>query len=151
MARPNNKEEHHMIPLSCAGPNWKENCTVLTQHEHKLLHETLDIPYGLLRRFRKRVNHLIYMDTYYVEQLELLHKLYFARLPQLPEKIQRAHLECMIAVSKRAQRDYQVTNVFNVKHGTTHQMFVDHLNNYHTVLFERAKKMEEVLPKQIHP
>jgi len=149
MAR--HKEEHHVIPISLMGPNWKENCIILTDSEHKHVHEVLDIPHGLLRRFRKRTNHLVYWDTYYVEQLEVLHKLYFARIDFLEDPILTKHYDALCATINRTNVSYKIGFVDPHVRGNTAGKFRGYLNYYHSILYEVAKRNEERLFEQHHP
>lgn len=148
------KEEHHVIPLSCNGPNWKENCVVLTQNEHKQVHEVLDIPYGIIRRFRKRTNHLAYIDIYYVQELIKLQELYFARMPHLSTVLQKKHVAVMQNVCKRALKEYQGYNLPEFTEtctGSPSVIFTFYLRRYHDILLQVAIYLESKLPNQAHP
>lgn len=149
MAR--HKEEHHCTPLSIQGVNWKENCITLSQVQHKKVHEILDIPYGILRRFRKRTNHLLYMDVYYVDELVKLQNLYFARFSHLEQDVQSKHLECIIAVYTRAVKEYKYPHQVVIKNDTTGNLFYSYLKAYHDILYYFAGVMESKLFTQFHP
>jgi hypothetical protein len=137
------KEEHHCIPISIGGVNWLENCVVITREHHKLVHDYLDIPYGLLRRFRKRTNHLLYHDKYYVQELQKLHNAYFARFSMLPEELQIIHLNAMIAVYNRSQVFYECILQVETPKGNTTEQFYAYLSYYHAVLFVEAEILEQ--------
>lgn len=145
------KEEHHVIPLSIGGPNWTENTHILNQKAHQAVHETLDIPHGLLRRYRKRTNHLTYMDTYWVGELEKLQNLYFARLSFLPMELQHIHHERMIDINARAAREYNIHLQWEAIKGTTAQLFHEKLRHYHAILYKIGARNQSLLPPQFHP
>lgn len=148
----NFKEEHHIIPISIQGPNWKENVITLSREDHKYLHDIMDIPYGWLRRFRKRTNHLVYMDAYYVSQVVQIQKLYFARLPQLTPRLINIHMTCMEHICMRAYAEYEIKKDIKPKRMKTgSQQFMYWLELYHEALYIIAARLEEKLPPQIHP
>jgi len=152
MSKQNQKEEHHVVPLSIGGPNWKENCVTLTQSEHKMTHDVLDIPYGMLRRFRKRTNHLLYMDTYFVEETKRLHMLYFARMPMLQSALIAKHLHCIKSVFHRACTEYHYIPKYDaIKDQDLSRQFFFYLGMYHHVLYHKAQELEKLLPPQNHP
>jgi hypothetical protein len=150
------REEHHVIPLSVSGPNWKENCVVLTNQEHKQVHEVLDIPYGIIRRFRKRTNHLAYIDIYYVQELVKLQELYFARMPHMTTTLQKKHVRCMRDVVKRSLKEYngyELPDFTQEKCESTNPsvLFKFYLKMYHDILLQVAIYNEARLPTQTHP
>jgi len=145
------KEEHHTIAISLSGPNWKENTIILDQKAHLATHSVLDIPHGLLRRYRKRTNHLSYWDTYYIDEMAKLQGLYFARLSFLPYELQVVHMESMFNTWKRAEKEYDIHLQWDEADGTVAQQFHEYLRRYHAILYKIAARNEQLLPPQFHP
>jgi len=145
------KEEHHCGPLSLGFPNWKENTAILDQKAHQATHQTLDIPHGLLRRFRKRTNHLSYWDTYFIDEMVKLQGLYFARMSFLPHALQVVHMEAMFNTWKRAEREYNIHLQWDEATGTITEQFNEYLRRYHAILYKIAARNESLLPPQFHP
>jgi hypothetical protein len=137
------KHNHHACPLSLHFPNWNENIVVLDFIQHRVVHAILDIPFENLRSFRKRTNHLLYHDKYYVQELQKLHNAYFARFSMLPEELQIIHLNAMIAVYNRSQVFYECILQVETPKGNTTEQFYAYLAYYHAVLFVEAEILEQ--------
>lgn len=87
-------EKHHVIPVSMDGHDKPENIVQLTREDHKLVHDTLNVPYGAIRKFRKATNHMRQRDApEYVAPLRKLHMLYFGRFSLLPRRLKRIHAQ----------------------------------------------------------
>ena len=98
------KEGHHVIPISIGGFDWKENIIKLSREEHKLIHDTQNIPYTLVRKFRKQTNHMMHMNSKaYVKELRDIHLAYFEsrRLRTLPKGLIYVQRDSIKRVCKR--------------------------------------------------
>ena len=146
----NYKESHHVIPISIQGVNWLDNCVTLSKREHEMVHNVLDIPYGLIRRFRKRTNHLLFMDTYYVKELATLQNMYFSRFQYLDEELKMKHLSCMRAMCDRARGEYRVEIDLTPPKATVDVLFKFYLDKYHLILHTMGTYLEKILPPQNH-
>ena len=71
------QENHHNIPLSLLGEHNQDNIIRLDSEEHKKLHKTQNIPFHLLRTFRKKVNHILVPNDYVLDFKEDLWLHYF--------------------------------------------------------------------------
>jgi hypothetical protein len=71
------QENHHNIPLSLLGEHKQDNIIRLNSQEHAKLHQTQNIPYDLLRNFRKKVNHILVPNNYVLDFKEDLRLHYF--------------------------------------------------------------------------
>ena len=141
MARQNARELHHVIPCSLPlGMNYHENLIDITQSEHLKVHELLDVSNKTIRSFRLRTNHLmIKPNEYYVREVMKLHQLYFARLPMLPERLQKLHAESMRATALRYRLENGFQPVNDTQHGTWSHMFNHWLGVLHDTLLELVK------------
>lgn len=138
------KELHHCIPVSICGPNYVENVVELTQSDHSLIHQTLDVSSNLIRTFRIRTNHLIMApNEYFVRELMQLHHLYFARVYLLPERLIKVHAECMMNTTIRHRAESKLQPLEDCEHGTYIHMFNHWLIQYHDTLLELCKKEKE--------
>ena len=126
-----NIQTHHCIPVSLLGYNWVENTFKVTKHEHKILHESLDIPYALVRRFRLRTNHLsVKPNQKYVDELRRLHLAYFARLDLLPLKLKKQHQTAMCGLVERFKKEFALQYEYKT-YGSPVKQFHQHLKAYH--------------------
>lgn len=124
-------ECHHAIPVSLMGPNWKENTFNIPKASHKIIHDNLDIPYALVRKFRLRTNHLAMKpDQRYLQELERLHTAYFARFELLPHYLQKKHVIAMSRTVVRFMKEHEVEYKYKVSHDLAKQ-FRQHLAAYH--------------------
>lgn len=123
-------ERHHMISLCFPfGIDHESNIILLTQAEHKHLHETLNVPWHILRKFRKDTNHIFTPNRFYVSEVIKLHRLYFKNLHLLPLHIQEAHKVTMRCFCNHW---YQL---HNLKCKTRPESFWDYLGVFHNSLY----------------
>lgn len=134
---------HHACPLSLHFPNWTENIVEIDFIQHRIVHAILNIPFENLRTFRKRTNHLLYHNKYYVEELQRLHLAYFARFEMLPDDLQVVHLNAIINVFNRSQVFYECLIMYEIPKGNTKEQFYAYLSHYHAVLFAKAEILEQ--------
>lgn len=71
---------HHVVPISIGGWDCEQNIIFLTPEEHTKLHQVMNIPYDSIRLFRKRTNHIIFMNEYYVRELAMVQDIFFKNL-----------------------------------------------------------------------
>ncbi len=135
MAR-NNLYGHHIIPVSLGGMNYVENIVDVTGLQHDLIHQTLDVSQKLLRSFRCKTNHLLMTpNETYLRELIKLHHLYFARLPMLPDNIQKIHAESIKKTALRYRKENGLQPLDDCAHATWHHMFVHWLGVLHDTMF----------------
>jgi len=128
---------HHIVPVSIGGMNFQENILLVTQYEHDLIHQTLDVSAKVIRSFRCKTNHLMMKpDEKFVRELMHLHHMYFARVPMLPEKLVQGHAESMKAQAERYRKENNLCSVNDTKHGTWVHMFNYWLSVYHNSMLE---------------
>lgn len=70
-------ERHHNIPISLEWNDIQENIIPLPKHEHRQLHEILNIPFHAVRKFREKTNHKLVKDKEYIKELRKIHKMFF--------------------------------------------------------------------------
>ena len=84
-----NYQNHHVIPVSLLGHDCDENIIRITDHEHDLLHKTLNLPYQKIRSFRLKTNHMVYTNSQkFVRELKKIHFAFFDKFDDLPVKLQ---------------------------------------------------------------
>lgn len=71
---------HHVVPISIGGWDVEQNIIFLTPEEHTKLHQVMNIPYDSIRLFRKRTNHIIFVNEYYVRELAMVQDIFFKNL-----------------------------------------------------------------------
>lgn len=134
-----NTERHHCIPISLLGPDIVENLISVTIEEHKVIHKTLNIPYNLIRRFRKKTNHLVLdPNEFFVKELRLIHLSYFDKInfKKLPQHLRNAHLRSMESIVAREIH----LNGFNQKIPyDVGKTFWEYLNTYHNIMVLRVR------------
>lgn len=100
---------HHNVPLSLGGNDVKENIITIGEDDHKLLHETLDIPYPTVRRYRAVMNNMPFLWCEGKAKAQTrIEQMFFSRLAFLPTYLQIKIYESLILDTARL---YEVCNV----------------------------------------
>lgn len=143
------KEWHHVISIVFDGIHYlpsgeilTSNLVPMTVNDHKYLHRTLDIDYSLIRAFRKKHAWKIVKDTSYYEDLFVMLRLYFKKLPLLSNEVHKQHADSM------QSQCIVLKNVFNYKGElfltatflNDLEKFDFYLNIYFKILLSRCKK-----------
>jgi len=70
-------EAHHIIPVSIWWEDISENINYMDIRDHRNLHNEQNIPYEILRQYRKETNHLIIPCEYSLEKQKQLYLSFF--------------------------------------------------------------------------
>jgi len=82
-------QDHHVIPVSLLGHDWKENIVRLSEKDHDIIHKTLNLPYHKIRRFRLKTNHMVHRNSQkFVRELKKIHLAFFENSHMLPTRLQ---------------------------------------------------------------
>lgn len=85
------KQKHHVTPLSLGGRDVKQNWLYLEKDDHRLVHDTLDIPYNTVRKYRAVMNQNLFNPTEKMARAQArIESLFFSRLSYLPNRLQKA-------------------------------------------------------------
>lgn len=139
-----------MIPLSLGGTNHKENIIsvpgTISQSDHTLIHKILNINYDLIRSYRKRTNHLLYMSYVEVTEQKRLHDHYFKNIHLLPAKLIDVHASHMLKLLNRFQADHGVAmHVQDMRGKSSLAQFRYFLFSYHEAMFIVARRIEGLI------
>lgn len=113
---------HHVIPISIGGWDCEENIIFLTHDEHTELHKKLNMTYDSIRVYRKRTNHIIFINEYVVREMSLVQHAFFKNIGSL-----QAPIVEMIATSLERQVD-KLIHDNHVEHFNVNRTFE---NSYH--------------------
>lgn len=93
-------QKHHVFPISLhcvhflpSGKVNEANLVLVSNIEHNLIHEMLNIPYGSIREFIKHQEYKHTKDKDYYNHVHRLQLMYFSRLEFLSEKLQQYHAD----------------------------------------------------------
>lgn len=105
----NRIERHHTIPLSLGGCDVIENILSLKHKDHRLIHDTLDIPYNTVRKYRTVMNQDMFSPTVKMAKAQArIESLFFARFEFLPERLQKCIYETVFDDTERMYIKYNV-------------------------------------------
>lgn len=101
------QERHHNLPLSLGGRNVPSNTVMLPHDEHRLLHDTLDIPYNTVRKYRGVLNEDMFKPTMTTVNAQYrIEKLFFARYKFLPKNLQVIVYDKLLEETKSIYKKY---------------------------------------------
>jgi len=102
-------EDHHVIFVAAEGYNWPENIIRVTVSDHKLIHQTLNIPYQKIRTFRMNTNHMVHKNSQeFIRELKKVHLAFFANLNKLPQRLQHQMRDSIRSQTLRIIREYKL-------------------------------------------
>lgn len=100
---------HHVTPLSAGGRDKSCNILVLSVEDHRLVHDTLDVPYNTIRKYRKVMNESMFTPT---ERMALaqakIESMFYARLKFLPNRLQKKIKDKVDEDTRDLYRTYQL-------------------------------------------
>ncbi len=99
---------HHVVPISIGGWDCEENIVFLTPAEHTELHKLMNISYESIRTFRKRTNHIIFVNEYYVRELAMVQEVFFKNLHKLNSFMIEQIATSLYRLVRKMIRDYQI-------------------------------------------
>lgn len=145
-------EWHHVISLVFDGVHFLPDGKVLSANlvpmssgSHKHLHRTLDIDYSLIRAFRKKHAWKLTKDKVYYEDLFVMIRMYFRRLPLLSHDIHKQHAESLQGqcIVLKELFDYKGDLFLSAVFLNDLEKFEFYLNIYFKIFLSRCKKEKE--------
>jgi len=141
-------QKHHCIPISLksihflpSGKVNEANLVLVSNDEHNLIHDMLNIPYGAIREFIKHQEHKHTKDKDYYNHVHRLQLMYFSRLEFLPEKLQQYHadsikVQCIVLMNefKVNLPSHQLAEFANYN-----EQFKFYHSIYHSIFLARCK------------
>lgn len=83
-------ERHHVTPLSIGGRDKSCNILTLSKEDHRLVHDTLDMPYNKVRSYRKVINTQMFKPTVKMARAQArIEEIFYSRLRFLPNRLQK--------------------------------------------------------------
>ena len=70
-------QNHHNIPISIWGANNSKNIIRIADDKHCLLHNTQNVNADTIRKYRKKINHILIPDDYVMDLKKDLWNRYF--------------------------------------------------------------------------
>jgi len=99
------QEKHHSIPLAIWGTTIPDNIILLDSWTHKLVHQTLNIPYKTIRQYREMINNVVLLNEE-IAYKELDMKLkYFSKAKQLDKEVFKLHYNSIIKQSWQTPKE----------------------------------------------
>lgn len=86
-------EVHHIIPISLEWEHSQKNKVPINKDEHKLIHNTLNIPYGIIRRYREKTNWILIPNKYSLWEKLDLWNIYFSNISALPPSLRNLQIK----------------------------------------------------------
>lgn len=99
---------HHNIPISICGRDVSSNIIVVTCEDHKLIHETLDLPYRKIRAYRKVMNESFIPGARQVKAQEKIELMFFSRAKFLPPRLQKKILDKLREEARSLYKKYNM-------------------------------------------
>ena len=94
MARRTGNQTHHNVPLSIGGRDVRANKVSLKTEDHKHIHNTLDVPYNTVRRYRGVMNENMFTPTKKQARAQKrIESLFFARAKFLTPRLGKIVLD----------------------------------------------------------
>ena len=89
------KQRHHVTPLSIGGSDHQSNITLVEKDDHKLIHDTLDVPYNTVRKYRGVMNERMFKPGKRQARAQArIEQLFFTRVKFIPKnQLQKAILD----------------------------------------------------------
>jgi len=103
---------HHVIPISIGGWDVEQSIIFLTPEEHTKLHQIMNISYDSIRTFRKRTNHILFVNEYYVRELAMVQEIFFKKLDKLDPFIIDLIATSLNQLVVRAISDFKVERFY---------------------------------------
>ena len=114
---------HHVLALSLGGRDKPCNILVLSVEDHRLVHDTLDIPYNTVRKYRAVLNQDMFRPTERMAKAQArIESLFFARLKFLPNRLQKKIKDKVEEDTRDLYRTYQLP-FGNTPSGTLLEIF----------------------------
>lgn len=126
---------HHVVPISIGGWDIEQNIIFLTPEEHTKLHQIMNISYDSIRTFRKRTNHILFVNEYYVRELALVQEIFFQKLDKIDPFVIELIAESLHKLVLRALSDFRIDRFSLVEKFETPLHKARYmLKSYHAVL-----------------
>lgn len=93
---------HHTIPISMNWEHCDNNIIQLSESNHTRLHNTQDVPYRVLRKFRERTNWLLVPNDYYWGEYHDLMSKFFSNANELPKDVSVAQINSLLRQANNA-------------------------------------------------
>lgn len=98
-----------MTPLSLGGRDKQCNILSMPVEDHRLVHDTLDIPYNTVRKYRSVLNEHMFQPTERMANAQArIESLFFARLKFLPNRLQKLIKDKVDEDTRDLYRTYQL-------------------------------------------
>lgn len=138
-----NTQAHHVIPISLGGFDIHENIIHITESEHKELHDTLNLHYQSIRKYRMRTNSIIFINEYSVREMMKVQELYFKKSDLLKRWLIKKQAESLQAQTHFLVNQYQLKD-FVIRTSFENEIhFLRYmLNAYHTAFLLVVKNRE---------
>lgn len=126
---------HHVVPISIGGWDCEQNIIFLTNEEHVKLHQIMNIPYDSIRLFRKRTNHILFVNEYYVRELALVQEIFFKNLDKIDPFVIELIANSLHQLVLKAVNEYQISKFSIVERFDTPLQKARYMiKSYHAVL-----------------
>lgn len=98
-------ERHHTIPISMQWRDVEENIIAVPKEGHKLIHDTQNLPYQTLRKFRERTNGILIPNEFYWWEYNDLLTQYFIKWSDLPKELSVPQINSLL---RQVNCDYKL-------------------------------------------
>ena len=112
-------EKHHTIPISMEGENIPQNIINLKSDIHKALHNTQNIDYKELRKYRNKINWILVPNDFVFDMKENLRKSFFENVCVVADKQLKS-------LNKQAKR-YGFMNSIEVQNENSFDLAIESL------------------------